>query len=492
MYRMLKRRHTFSLVGTLLSATVATFAVWYYNRKAQGAQKPPSETPEYDNFLTPTQTPRADNISPYSRTSHGRLPVSNDNIPTGSVVTSSNSLQAISGTTAGDSISTASAAVPSDTPLAVAVGTSNYIPQAISGTASSENISTASVLSPGDNPSMLTAGYPSDNYATIPTSSPIVGLEVPRRTSGRTKSSQQRLHATSVPSSRQPRAWLSEPLCVVEVVADVGPVQEVTIAIKQTTFNDAEDNYEACQSLLVNSESLLGVTATIDSGVDWSLGSLNRLNQALERLTNDDKQGLCKRLTVKLPRTSELSSNGGVTELVLPEVVSLNWESNAYQLPLIGLGNFTHLSNLEVRSRLSFRDCQLLLRCASQTLEFCHIERVIDNSNDTYAFPKETCTTIELAANDPTVMRRLSFLSIDSVLCPGEMLQKFRFRALKGLKLLVQYDFDPERNMNSIPWAGLEEISMTCHFVDGGAAWVDKSTPNANKKKIAIVRNPGV
>ncbi|KAG6886047.1 hypothetical protein C0992_004709 [Termitomyces sp. T32_za158] len=495
---MLKRHDTFSLIGALLGATAATLVVRYYNRKTAVPQKAKELAPN----KAPTTTTE-DSTPPCAEASHGHLTVISpcdatlsDNISTEFSATSRNSLQVISGATVGDRLSTASAAVPSGTLLALAAASSNDSLQATPGAAQSDSISIASTvkLNSGYPLRLLTAVTPGSSSQTLVATIPGVGLsEFSRRISGRTESSQQQFHATFVPSSWQSPDCLSEPLCVVRVDVDKDePVQGIIIALERTTLNQVESHYEGCKSRLMNSKRPLLVTATINSEDNWSLATLEQYSQALARLTKDDKQRLCKMLSVKLPMTDELGSNEGVADLVLPEAVSLIWESHAYQLPLIGLGNFTHLRNLEVRSRLSFRDCQLLLQCASQTLESCQITHVIDNSGSTYAFSKETCATIELAATDPIVMRELAFLSIDSVLCPGEMLQKFRFRALKVLDLSVQYDFDPERNMNSIPWVGLEEVYMNCHFVHGGAAWVEKSTPNATTKKISIVRSAGV
>ncbi|KAG6896192.1 hypothetical protein C0992_009765 [Termitomyces sp. T32_za158] len=496
---MLKRHDTFSLVGALLGATVATLVVWYYNRGITDPHKAKESA-----FNKAPTTAKEDSSSPCAGASHGRLTVnspcdatSRDNISTVISATSRDGLQVISGATVADRFSTTSAAVPvpSGSLLATAVASPHDSLQAIPDAAQSDSVSiTSATTTSGYPPRLLTATTPGSRASILAATVPGAGLsKISRRISGRTESSQQHFHTASASLSRQPPDCLSEPLCVVRMVMDEDePVQGIIIAIERTTLDQVESYYEDCKSHLMNTERPLQVTVMINRGDKWSLAGLEQYSQALARLAEDDKHRLCKTLSVKLPMTDDLESNEGVADLVLPEVVSLNWESHAYQLPLIGLGNFTHLRNLEVRSRLSFRDCQLLLQCASQTLESCQIAQVIDNSGGTYAFPKKTCATIELAASDPVVMRELAFLSIDSVLCPGEMLQKFRFRALKVLKLSVQYDFDPERNMNSIPWVGLEEVRMHCHFVYGGAAWVEKNTPNATTKKISIVRNPGV
>ncbi|KAG6898476.1 hypothetical protein C0993_006594, partial [Termitomyces sp. T159_Od127] len=496
---MLRRPFTYSLVGSLLGATVATLAVWYYNRKtcdSQEADDPaPSKAPsDASLFIPPTATTTADSISPCAGASHDHLTVisTSDATPSERIsaavfATSRNTLKVIPGADAGDKVTTTSAVLPS--------GTFDDGIQGIDGAAYSERSITSAASRNVYPQRVMSAVTPSSDARTLAAVIPGASLsEFSGRTSGRTESSQQRYHATSVSSSRKPRDWLSEPLCVVRIarVEEHEPAQGIIIAIERTTMDQVESHYEDCISHLAEFKTPLQVTAIIDNRNNWSLTSLEQFSRALVRLTKDDKERLCRKLTVKFPMTDELESNGGVADLVLPDVVSLKWESHVNQLHLIGLTTFTRLSNLKVRSRLSFRDCQLLLQCASETLESCQIAQVIDNSGSTYAFSKETCTAIELAASDPIVMRELAFLSIDSVLCPGEMLQKFRFRALKVLQLSVQYDFDPERNMNSIPWVGLEEVHMNCHFVYGGAAWVEKSTPNATVKQISSVRNPGV
>ncbi|KAG5333521.1 hypothetical protein C0989_005596, partial [Termitomyces sp. Mn162] len=143
-----------------------------------------------------------------------------------------------------------------------------------------------------------------------------------------------------------------------------------------------EERYQNYKEHLYNpGVSSLKVEATFNRENNWSLSSLEGLGKAFAHLKRDDRRCLCKMLKVQLPIEDGLVSNGEVIDLSLPKVESLEWESHRNQLPLIGFRNFTHLTRLEIRSSISFRDCEMLLRHASGTLQFCHIEEVIDNND---------------------------------------------------------------------------------------------------------------
>ncbi|KAG6834235.1 hypothetical protein H0H93_011018, partial [Arthromyces matolae] len=253
-----------------------------------------------------------------------------------------------------------------------------------------------------------------------------------------------------------------------------------------------EASYRPCFEYLNDSyRDATMVVATVGQEHASSLLSLVRLRKMLERLAADDTNRRCKHLEVYLPDMGSTSDH--LTEAypgLLPltttfdDLQTLHWKSFRNQLHLMKPDTLNHLISLTLESNISVQDTVYLLRCVSGTVHQCSIKSV--DNGDIHALPQSNF-------NDVTFLQ-LKSLTIRAKCSLNSLLNSLKFdrRKFKKLHLEVHNDLVDPQNMETIPWAVMNDIKLTCNFVSGGAEWVRRNGGQAGRLTLQTPTASGI
>ncbi|KAG6818680.1 hypothetical protein H0H93_002866, partial [Arthromyces matolae] len=234
--------------------------------------------------------------------------------------------------------------------------------------------------------------------------------------------------------------------------ADIHPcsvfMESSTSSIRLTIDSGATNG--ALRSLYERSMSMLRersdprVTLFVDLGNNASSTHFGDVNNALTRLARDDAHHRCKTLNVMLPSRGKHAVPGvddDPISLTLPQVQTLFWRSDQQDIPMMNPATLTHLTNLTLRTTITFQDCHYILGCIQNTVQHFDARTLYESSvtnmlPNPYSDKKKT-----------PVLRQLESLSIVATSSPEGFLNNLRLYGgkLKTLTIDVpSHIIDPE------------------------------------------------
>ncbi|KAG6814632.1 hypothetical protein H0H93_012816 [Arthromyces matolae] len=226
------------------------------------------------------------------------------------------------------------------------------------------------------------------------------------------------------------------------------------------------------------------VTLFVDLGNNASSTHFGDVNDALTRLALDDAHQRCKYLDVTLPSTDDNTLpvpgvDNDPVALTLPQVQTLVWRSDQRDIPMMYPATLTHLTNLTLRTRITFRDCLYILGCIRDTVQYCDVRDLYEGyGNNLLPYPNGN-TSKDRYGDEHTVMSELRSFSVRVASSPVFFMNHLKFHGVLlqtlAIEVLGNGSVDPKA-MKTIPWATITNITLTGNFVDDGANWVQAAT----------------
>ncbi|KAG6814661.1 hypothetical protein H0H93_012694, partial [Arthromyces matolae] len=234
------------------------------------------------------------------------------------------------------------------------------------------------------------------------------------------------------------------------------------------------------------------VTLFVDLGNNASSTHFGDVNDALTRLALDDAHHRCKYLDVTLPPTDvTLPSTDDNTlpvpgvdndpvSLTLPQVQTLVWRSDQRDIPMMYPATLTHLTNLTLRTTITFRDCYYILGCIQSTVRHFDASDLCESALNVLPNPDPR------DRKSVPKLRKLESFSVSATSSPNRFLNHLHFDGvtLKTLSIEVHNDLVNPAAMTSIPWGCIKDISFKCDFVDGGANWLNSKASQAARLRL--------
>ncbi|KAG6848539.1 hypothetical protein H0H93_016159, partial [Arthromyces matolae] len=219
------------------------------------------------------------------------------------------------------------------------------------------------------------------------------------------------------------------------------------------------------------------VKVFVDLGNNASSTHFGYVSNALTRLVSDDAHHRCKYLDVTLRRRGDdpvppPDVDNASVSLTVPQIQTLVWRSDKQYIPMMNPATLTHLTTLTLRTRISFRDCHYILGCIQNTVQ--HFDARDLYQGHVNMLPNSYADAVP-------GLRQLESFSIVATSPPYLLLKHLRLygEKLKALTIEVpNHVVDPEA-MKFIPWATIDNITLKCNFVNGGANWVTTNAVQA-------------